>query len=454
MSKISKKLLTPIIIMIAVTTICTIFINLFVIERFLLRQQRQLLWEIYQTAITLDPDPESLTQLEESYGVTIVTFPFTADEDQFNDHLWTGLQQKRIGFQKLWLWTDGLEKLQSTGSYSQIYDQGHLKYSILVRYGIHQGTVYAITMNIPYSAHILTAVNYTTVISLTFSGIVIIVLTLLTVTKILRPVKQLTEMAEEISRQNFKTIEIHTGDEIESLAASFNHMSEQLDLTQKFLTRQNQQMETLLSDVAHEVKTPAAVIKAYAFGIQDGIDDGTFITEIIKQSDYINEMVQSLLTISRIKLAEMKPALFSLSQLISEIVSAHELIANQNDLCLITEIEPDLTISSDQNSIYILINNLVSNAVKYAKSTVKISLTVQSAGCLFTISNDLHTGSDPDPEKIFDPFYVEDSARSKLKSGTGLGLSIVKEITERLECPIECYKKNHEICFEVIFSKL
>ncbi len=92
----------------------------------------------------------------------------------------------------------------------------------------------------------------------------------------------------------------------------------------------------------------------------------------------------------------------------------------------------DTIVYADLNKMRMVFQNLISNAIKYtANQNIIITLEDRNKSIYFQIKNGIHTDKIKDIEKIWEPFYVLESSRSKEKSGTGLGLAIVKSILER-----------------------
>ncbi len=92
-----------------------------------------------------------------------------------------------------------------------------------------------------------------------------------------------------------------TNDEIGDLATSINIMSEKLHEAHEDLTDRNEHLKRFMGDVTHELKTPIALVKAYSMGIKDGLDDGTYIDTIIKQTDQISNLIEELLRFSKLE---------------------------------------------------------------------------------------------------------------------------------------------------------
>lgn len=98
---------------------------------------------------------------------------------------------------------------------------------------------------------------------------------------------------------------IKSGDEIEELSKSINQMSQRLKSAHAELEKKNQSLNTLISSISHEVKTPLSLIQAYTIGIQDDLDDGTYTDIILEQVKYTSDMVDYLIKLSKIQKTEV-----------------------------------------------------------------------------------------------------------------------------------------------------
>lgn len=184
------------------------------------------------------------------------------------------------------------------------------------------------------------------------------------------------------------------------------------------------------ASLVHDLKTPLAVISGYAESVQDGMNDKDYINLIIQKTSQMNESVQSLVDASRRELQEEKS--------IREKVDAANYFLNElkkyNSLAESKKIKykfskaPKMALRIDKNEFARVIQNLISNAVKYTKPKGKIKVWFRHSGKYIKIHiKDNGEGIEKDSlPLIFDKFYREDKARTTANSG--LGLYISKEI--------------------------
>jgi len=195
------------------------------------------------------------------------------------------------------------------------------------------------------------------------------------------------------------------------------------------------QQEQFVGDVAHELRTPLAVLKAGSEAIllkeHHSTEYISFIKELEEETDRLTRLSNELLFI--LKQSVNQTPQFStvdLNQLVAEQVKFFQPYAEERNITLMSNTHINGLISGVPNNLVQLIQNLLKNAIDYnqAQGTVTISLT-ETDQTINLLVQDTGVGIAPeDQAKIFNRFYKTDSSRSQ--SGTGLGLSIVDSIVK------------------------
>ena len=228
-------------------------------------------------------------------------------------------------------------------------------------------------------------------------------------------------------------------------------MSRDIEQYQRILEEKNEQMKLLLNNVAHDLKTPISLVGMYASGIQDGLDDGTFLDTIIRQNDKMSQIVEKLLHLSRIEYKEYPCEKLALAQVLVRCMEDQRMLFQQRNLELSEKIEQGIYIEGNRELLNEVFSNLLSNAAKYASSgCVEVELWQQDKKCFFSVTNATEN-MDLDTERIWQPFYVGERSRNKELSGTGLGLSIVKKISEQFGYSVQCRMKDNKVSFQIVF---
>ena len=191
------------------------------------------------------------------------------------------------------------------------------------------------------------------------------------------------------------------------------------------------------SDISHELKTPmSAIIGSVEILQKEGIQNketfNEFMGILLKESYRMQNIIEDILELSRLEQprVSLSPRLIDINSLVKDTVELFEPLAKDKQLSLFYQTKVSKDLMLDYTTVKTILNNLVSNAIKYSKSGV-ISIKVFSDEKILTIKvQDEGVGISKDNiPLIFDRFFQVDRSRSK-KLGTGLGLSIVKRMVE------------------------
>ncbi|MBZ4222855.1 sensor histidine kinase [Bacillus wiedmannii] len=435
MNKLGKKLFLSIsLTVILIFTISLLLIN-YLLPKYNIYKTRESLEGITAQIQSIPSKQldEAITSIENKGNVTIAYTSINNSEDQINDELRMQLTRKRVALNKLWITKEEVMKVKNFGQANKIYDQEKIKSSFFVKYIAKDDMLILVGVSIAHSNEVIKTLNsfYFYIFGITI--FLIIVLVWILSTTITRPLKELSNVAEDISNLKFERAKVKTNDEIGDLANSINIMSEKLNEAHEDLTDRNEHLKRFMGDVTHELKTPIALVKAYSMGIKDGLDDGTYIDTIIKQTDHISNLIEELLRFSKLEIDVLEKEEFDIKSLVQSILDKHKIELESKEINLQVNYNvSDAVVNADVNKMKMVFQNLISNAIKYtANQNIKITLEDQNENIYFQIQNGMNAEQMKDIDKIWEPFYVLESSRSKDHSGTGLGLAIVKSILER-----------------------
>lgn len=455
MNKLSKKFIEGIICILILSSICSILFNTQFLEKFYLYQKRSMISQIsdeFTKLLEQDISPqEAIQQIESSCKVIIAEIDSmpTADNEEVNQKIQSAFQEKGVGFQKYWFWEEDYKKVLEGEKKIKLYKQENLNYSLLIDYMKKDSSIYAVTMIVPNVADAFQIANTFLIVVSAFTILIAIIFIVFLVKKITKPLQSFEQFATNMKNNEYVPIYVSTRDELEDVAKSLNTMGKQITVFQKSLQEKNLQMEQLLENVAHDLKTPISLIQLYANGIKDGIDDGTFLETILEENERMSAMVNQLLYLSRIEKKQNDSGPVNLSILLQDLIDKYMILAKERKMELRAEIEKDICIVGNEDLLQSLFSNLITNAVKYASGEVIISkLCRQNNDILFSIQNDTDNDS-LDLDKIWISYYVGEKSRNKKLSGTGLGLSVVKKICETQGYSIDCSFINNKIEFKV-----
>ncbi|PFQ44366.1 two-component sensor histidine kinase [Bacillus cereus] len=457
MNKLGKKLFLSIsLTVILIFTISLLLIN-YLLPKYNIYKTRENLNEFttqIQNASVNDLE-DVIHIIESENNVTIAYTPINQSEDDMNDALRMQLTKKKVTLNKLWITKDEVAKVKTEGQSNKLYDQEKLKASFFAKYIAKDNMIILMGTSIAHSNEIIKTLNTFYLYIVCFSLLLIILLVWILSKIITTPLKELSDVAQDISRLKFKKTKVKTNDEIGDLANSINIMSEKLHEAHQDLTNRNEHLKRFMGDVTHELKTPISLVKAYSMGIKDGLDDGTYVDTIIKQTDHISNLIEELLRFSKLERDILQKESFPIEPLVQSIIDKHKIELDSKEINLQVNYNvDDAIIYADLNKMRMVFQNLISNAIKYtANQNIKIILEDRNESVNFLIQNGIDAERIKDIDKIWEPFYVLESSRSKDKSGTGLGLAIVKSILERHDFDYGVSSTDGEIQFYINMKK-
>lgn len=401
---------------------------------------------------------QQLAALEDNNQVTIITRSLDGTSfDDFNEALNVELNRKKVALNRFWITQETLNQLQNSPQPVQRnFDQGKQKSSFLVEMRVVDHTFYLVgvsTVNFSETANLIKTFNF---LSLSLTLVLIIVLIYISVRKITDPLVNLKKVAEEITGLSFVTTDDIPANEIGELALSINKMSYALATYQKNLLAKNEQLKQFTADLTHELKTPIALIKAYGSGIEDDLDDGTYLEVILQQTQRLNEIVDQMLDYAKLEQQPINKVPLQLSDTWRQTVAELRPTMEKEEILLL-EADTDTPLSlieADPILLKRVFDNLLTNSIKYTTDKeIQASWRETDAFIEFSISNQTSLSSDFDVNKLWEAFYVHEKSRNKNLSGTGLGLSIVQTIMNEHGFTIEARLVHQTLIFVLHFYK-
>ncbi|MBQ4347417.1 MAG: HAMP domain-containing protein, partial [Firmicutes bacterium] len=195
-----------------------------------------------------------------------------------------------------------------------------------------------------------------------------------------------------------------------------------------------------VANVSHELRTPLTTVKSYTETLLSGaMEDKELAAEFLEiidsEADRMAFLVRDLLQLSRFDNDQVKPRLgqVNLSDFLERAVKQSKILAQQKEQELILgEVPKDIYITADRDRINQVMNNVLSNAIKYSPEQARIEVGFEEDEKYYKVSvadNGLGIKKE-DLARIFERFYRVDKARSRSMGGTGLGLAIAREIME------------------------
>ncbi|MBS2211790.1 HAMP domain-containing protein [Carboxylicivirga mesophila] len=333
---------------------------------------------------------------------------------------------------------------------------------------------YKVVMIIPQSdlLEILDVIGYNTV----WLTIIMLILTLIVASwlarNISRPIVHLTQLSSQLAHSKLdvtvKEKLVNRNDEIGQLAKEFASMQKQLSLVIKHLNTANADLEkeksqlksinielntaiekasesekltkAFMANISHEVRTPMNSIMGFAQLLHAELIDNKelspFANLIVENGHHLLAILNNIIEVAKMDSGVTKPSpgKFSVNHIIEDGIKlfSYGLKSNIQLINRTDSSHPETFIVSDELLVRRILNNLISNAIKYTqKGTIEVGFTKTAKEIVLFVS-DTGIGIDKkDQESIFKPFW-QASNSSSINEGAGLGLAISKKVVELL----------------------
>ena len=248
---------------------------------------------------------------------------------------------------------------------------------------------------------------------------------------ITRPLRQLSQAAEKIRQGDLKQEVAVTGqDEVGQLAEVFNQMSAELAANES-------NRQELLANIAHELKTPLAVLQGHLESMLDGVEEPgpeklfSMQEEVMRLTRLVGDLRDlSLAQVHRLEL-HLQPV--DLDEKVERAADMLEPLLEEKKLRFVKELATGLPARQlDPDRLNQVLYNLITNAIRYTTPGTAILLKTEPAGeRVRLIIADEGPGIAPeDLPHVFEQFYRGDKSRNRASGGSGIGLSLAKSFVE------------------------
>jgi signal transduction histidine kinase len=287
----------------------------------------------------------------------------------------------------------------------------------MIYYPFVEGTKRILPHGIPTILFLITIVGFTVLLSRILT----------------RPIRELTKVAQEMSKGNFGVrVEVRSHDEIGQLGTAFNEMS------QRLAEFHNLRME-LLADMSHEIRSPLARIQSDAEILIDRqlekeemVQHLKAICEEVRNIDQLIEDL-SMLTQLEQNQVELKISPASLEHVLAQEISKFLLQMEKKNITLTQSIPPNIPlVMMDSKRIGQVISNLLMNSLRYTPEGGIVEIgSRKKDGMVEVWVKDSGPGIPQEAiSYIFDRFYRVDKSRSRATGGRGLGLAIARQFVK------------------------
>ena len=304
-----------------------------------------------------------------------------------------------------------------------------------------QGSVFVVSrVNALISRHLLVDMMVAIVLILVFTGFM---LTRWIHKGVFNPINELNMAMQEIKDGNFEyVLQSDEKGEIGDLYRNYEDMRLRLKESTEEGKQNEKQNKEFISNISHDLKTPITAIKGYVEGIMDGVTNtpekmDKYIKTIYNKANDMERLINELTFYSgidnnripynyhRINVADY------FGDCIEEVgldLDSKNIQLNYSNLT-----KPDTRVIADPEQMKKVINNIISNSVKYMdkpKGIIDIRILDEADSIRIEIEDNGKGIAQKDLPRIFERFYRTDTSRNSAQGGSGIGLSIVKKIVE------------------------
>lgn len=277
----------------------------------------------------------------------------------------------------------------------------------------------------------------TMVIAIVIAGVLSIIVSY----PIISSTRRLSRFAKRISKGDFAPYKgLIISRELGDLSETMNQMAQKLNDNDK-------EQKTFFQNASHELRTPLMSIQGYAEGIKYGIFDKDHENEavdiIIDETTRLSDMVENLLTISKMDLSatynyEVKKSIINVYELLGVAIEKVRggFLHSDKELINNIKINDNVHIYANENDIFRMLENVFSNCLRYANKTVLFNCYRTKEYVVFEISDDGPGISDEVMSHLFDRFAKGQDGKH------GIGLALVKAIVKEHQGLIDAGNKE------------
>lgn len=274
-----------------------------------------------------------------------------------------------------------------------------------------------------------------------------------------REIRSMSRQLEDLSAgRSEKKISLTLVDaRLNELATQINENMELQKQLRIDARKSEQRLKDSIAGVSHDLRTPLTAIIGYIQMLERSGLNGEQqekATIILKKANAMRELVESFFELSVIESGQSELAEEAVN--FTNIVS--EAVVDFIPRFEAAELEPDvdlgnksLYIAGDTTALGRIVQNLLSNALKYTAGRVKVALEERDGEIILTVVNEVRPDTPPDMERIFERFYTGDDCRN---SGSArLGLYIVKLLAEKMQGAVSASLENKMLSVYVVFQE-
>ena len=218
--------------------------------------------------------------------------------------------------------------------------------------------------------------------------------------------------------------------------------------------RNAERQRQFITNASHELKTPLSVIRANTELLELMEGENEWIESTLRQVDHMNDLIKNLVQLSRSEETVDRSAMteINVTEALRETVETFTPVATQAGKTLTADIQDEIHIVADRDTVEQLASLLIDNAIKYCDEdgTVSVNAAKKGKGIRLVVSNTYAEGKNQEYSRFFDRFYRADTSHSEQKKGYGIGLSIAQNIVQMYRGSIDVSWKDGVISFTCV----
>lgn len=264
--------------------------------------------------------------------------------------------------------------------------------------------------------------------------ILLILITGYTLIRFISLKKQLRKIEKQVYFKERINISLNDKD-IEKLAETINNNMRENKQIEIDIIKREERLKQNISDIAHDLRTPLSSIMGYITLLDNCTEKEKkeYINIIQRKSEELNLLINNFYEVSLLDNSSLKIDITSIDivQVIMDIVISNYALIKNNKIEINNRVpEKQIKIYGEEITCKRIIQNLVSNSIKYSTGYISIELDEFENEVVFTIKNNVSNLKESDIEHLFERFYTVDKSRNR--SGSGLGLYIVKLLLNKI----------------------
>jgi signal transduction histidine kinase len=260
-----------------------------------------------------------------------------------------------------------------------------------------------------------------------------LVIALIWASRMSAPIIALTKSARKLAEGDLSVKFSGKGyTEIKELADTLNYATTEISKSEVYRNE-------LVANVSHDLRTPLTLIKFYGEMIRDVSGDDEAKREeacdtIIREADWLTEMVNEMLELTKLQQALDKPKMaeFNISESLLGMIETVKVMVERDGYEVLLDIDAGLMVNGNEQGLKRAMYNLIGNALNYTGEDKRITVRLKSVenGVRFEVSDTGAGIAEDEALRVWDRYYKSGITHKRSVIGTGIGLAIVKAVLE------------------------